>query len=124
VLTNGVDRFLGAVGDPRRWFRAGPRPDLVGTEVDVGTAVDASLVDVDPVVDLSTGTVPALLRATVPAGEGVESGDVLAVAVNGVIGGTSPAMATGDGLAVAVVVSDELFRDGPNEITVHGIGTG
>jgi Sulfatase len=124
VLGNGVDRFLGAVGDPLRWFRAGPRPDLVGTEIDVGSAVDASLVDVDPVVDRSTGTVPALLRATVAVGEGVESGDVLAVAVNGVVGGTSPAMVTGEGVAVAVVVSDELFRDGSNEISVHRIGTG
>jgi len=124
VLANGVDRFLGAVGDPLRWFRAGPRPDLVGTEIDTGSAVDASFVDVDPVVDRSTGTVPALLRATVAAGEGVEAGDVLAVAVNGVVGGTSPAMAAGDGVTVAVVVSDELFRDGANEITVHRIGAG
>jgi hypothetical protein len=68
--------------------------------------------------------VPALLRATVAVGEGVESGDVLAVAVNGVVGGTSPAMATGDGVAVAVVVSDQLFRDGANRITVHRIGAG
>ena len=59
-----------------------------------------------------------------PQAQGVESGDVLAVAVNGVVGGTSPAMATGDGVTVAVVVSDELFRDGANEITVHRIGAG
>jgi hypothetical protein len=124
VLANGVDRFLGAVGDPMRWFRAGPRPDLVGTEIGAGSAVEASFVDVDPVVDRSTGTVPALLRGTVAAGEGVEAGDVLAVAINGVVGGTSPAMAAGDGVTVAVVVSDELFRDGANEITVHRIGAG
>jgi hypothetical protein len=124
VLANGVDRFLGAVGDPMRWFRAGPRPDLVGTDIGAGSAVEASFVDVDPVVDRSTGTVPALLRGTVAAGEGVEAGDVLAVAINGVVGGTSPAMAAGDGVTVAVVVSDELFRDGANEITVHRIGAG
>jgi hypothetical protein len=124
VLANGVDRFLGAVGDPMRWFRAGPRPDLVGTEIGAGSAVEASFVDVDPVVDRSTGTVPALLRGTVAAGEGVEAGDVLAVAINGVVGGTGPAMAAGDGVTVAVVVSDELFRDGANEITVHRIGAG
>jgi hypothetical protein len=124
VLANGVDRFLRAAGDPLRWFRTGPRPDLVGTEVDAASAVEAALVDVDPVVDRGTGTVPALLRATVAAGEELEPGDVLAVAVNGVIGGTSPAMATGDGVAVAVVVSDQLFRDGANRITVHRIGAG
>jgi Sulfatase len=124
VLANGVDRRLGAVGDPLRWFRAGPRPDLVGTEIGAGSALKASFVDIDPVVDRSMGTVPALLRGTVAAGEGVEAGDVLAVAVNGVVGGTSPAMAAGDEVTVAVVVSDELFRDGANEITVHRIGAG
>jgi hypothetical protein len=124
VLANGVDRFLGRIGDPMRWFRTGPRPDLVGTEIDPGSELAASLVDVDPVVDRSTGTVPALLRGAVAAGEGVEPGDVLAVAVNGVIGGTSPAMATGQDVTFAVVVSDELFRDGANEITVHRIGPG
>jgi hypothetical protein len=126
VLANGVDGFLGWIGGPLRWFRAGPRPDLVGTEVDAGGAVDASsvaasLVDVDPVVDRSTGMVPALLRGAVGAEEGVEPGDVLAVAVNGVVGGTSPAMASGQEVTFAVVVSDELFRDGANEITVHRI---
>jgi hypothetical protein len=70
------------------------------------------------------GTVPALLRGTLAAGAGVEAGDVLAVAVNGVVGGTSPAMAAGDEVTVAVIVSDELFRDGPNEITFHRIGAG
>jgi hypothetical protein len=124
VLANGVDRCLRAVGDPLRWFRVGPRPDLVGTEIGADSAVEASFVDVDPVVDRSTGTVPALLRGTVAAGEEVEAGDVLAVAVNGVVGGTSPAMAAGDGVTVAVVVSDELFRDGANEITAHRIGAG
>jgi hypothetical protein len=124
VLANGVDRFLGAVGDPVRWFRAGPRPDLVGTEIDAGSAVDATFVDVDPVVDRSTGTVPALLRAKVAPGEGVEAGDILAVAVNGVVGATSPAMAADEGVTAAVVVSDELFRNGANEITVHRIAAG
>jgi hypothetical protein len=57
----------------------------------------------------------------VGAEEGVEPGDVLAVAVNGVVGGTSPAMASGQEVTFAVVVSDELFRDGANEITVHRI---
>jgi hypothetical protein len=33
-------------------------------------------------------------------------------------------MAAGDGVTFAVVVSDELFRDGANEITVHRIGAG
>ncbi|MGH9228463.1 MAG: sulfatase-like hydrolase/transferase [Acidimicrobiales bacterium] len=122
VLADGVDRFLGAAGDPLRWFRAGPRPDLVGTEIGAESAVEASFVDVDPVVDRSTGTVPALLRGRVGTGEGVEPGDVLAVAVNGVVGGTSPAMAADDGVSVAVVVSDELFRDGANEISVHRVG--
>ena len=124
VLANGVDRFLGAVGDPLRWFRAGPRPDLVGTEIDAGSAVDATFVDVDPVVDRSTGMVPALLRAQVAPGEGVEAGDILAVAVNGVVGATSPAMAADEGVTAAVVVSDELFRNGANEITVHRIAAG
>jgi hypothetical protein len=124
VLANGVDGFLTAVGDPQRWYRTGPRPDLVGTTVETGTEVSVTFTDVDPDVDPSTGTAPALVRGTVAAGERVEPGDVLAVAVNGVVGATGPAMDEDGAVTFAVIVGDDRFRAGPNEITVHLVSGG
>jgi hypothetical protein len=122
VRANGVDTFLTDVGDPLRWWRTGPRPDLVGTRVAdaPGSLVEvpSELSSTDGVVEPGSGEVPALLRGTV---DGVDPGDALAVAVNGVIGATAPAIAFGDLSLFAVVVSDGLFHAGANEIVVYRV---
>jgi hypothetical protein len=119
----GVDRLLPARGDTWRIWRAGPRSDLVGStlgeagpslvhakdsELEGGTAFDD--------VDGRSGTVPALVRGRVSR---ADTGDVVAVAVNGTVAATSPVFRRGDAPSFAVVVGDEWFRPGANEVTVH-----
>jgi hypothetical protein len=125
VRANGVDTFLTAVGDPLRWWRIGPHPDLVGTTIDDAggsiAEVRAELVGTDGAVDIESGAVPALIRGTV---DGVAAGDTVVVAVNGTIGATGPAIGFGDESVFAVMVSDALFHDGPNDIAVYRLSAG
>jgi hypothetical protein len=122
VRANGVDNFLDAVGDPDRWWRTGPRADLVGASVaavgDSLVALHPELTGTDGDVEPGSGEVPALLRGIV---DGVAAGEPLAVAVNGTIAATAPAIGFGDRAIFAVVVSDTHFHDGANDIAVYRI---
>ena len=119
---HGVDRFLAAVGDPGRWWKTGPRPDLFGAEPGaepglVPVAVEMSDVDLSD-VNPATGTVPALLRGTVVDGAG--PGDDIVVAVNGTIAASTTVTRDDSGSArFAVVVPERSFRTGGNEVAVY-----
>jgi hypothetical protein len=125
VLADTVEAFAPDVGDPQRLFRIGPSAELVGQPVaDLGAgaleSIDVTLRDpaaFDAVPE--AGQVPALVRGQVP---GASPGQVLAVAVNGVIGATGPVYLDDDGQPVfAVMVDDALLRAGANQIDVYVI---
>ena len=115
--------FLPAVGDPWRWWRLGPAPELVGRPVEelgeVLEPVDAALLDPAAYTDVGAGgMLPAFVRGSV----GVEAQAPLAVAVNGVVAATSRAyLDGGTDVLFGVMVDETLLRRGSNEITVYAI---
>jgi hypothetical protein len=121
VLALGVDELLPALGDPDRLWKLGPSSELVGSPAEDLDLADATLVDVPREVDPSSGVVPSLVRAYV---EGAQPGDAFAVAVNGTVGATATSFEEDGRTAVAAMVSDALFRAGPNDITIHPIAAG
>lgn len=125
VRGRAVDLFLAETGDPLRWWRIGPSPMLIGTEVE---AADARLTPVDSAldptsradaVDLSSGRAPNLVQATVPS---LSAGDEVVVAVNGTIWASTDVYDLGSGPAVAAIVPTEAFRDGANSVEVYAVG--
>ncbi len=124
MLERTVASFLPAVGDPWRWWRLGPAPELVG--VPVGdlpagrlTRLDAVLLDPSAYEDVpAAGVLPALVRGRVPV---AAAETPLAVAVNGVVAATSRSYVEGTDMSFGVMVDESLLRAGPNEITVYAI---
>jgi hypothetical protein len=120
VLDLSVDELLPPAGSADRIWRIGPSSRLVGTPAADLPRVDARVLDPAPVFDPGDGTAPALVRAEVPD----DPGEAYAVAVNGTVGATATSFPDGGRSVVAVMVSDERFRPGPNEITLHRIEPG
>ncbi len=131
VVHNGI----GALGRPEHGadglFELGPVADLVGTQVAGMQRVAAGAVhaqvdglDLFGHVDRQQGKVPALVWGQLAGSLGHP---VVAVAVNGVIGGGGPTFV--DRAApnrFAVLVPDRLFRQGQNRVelfTVDGHGS-
>lgn len=120
VLDHAADTVLPAVGETDRFWRVGPRPDLVGTAVDdigpgalepIATALDdaGELAD----VDAGTGRLPALIRGR------LEQSGPVAVAVNGIVAATAPTYEEDGTVRFAVMVDAARLRPGANEITVY-----
>ena len=124
MLERTVASFLPAVGDPWRWWRLGPAPELVGVPVDdlpAGrlTRLDAVLLDPSAYEDVpAAGVLPALVRGRVPV---AAAETPLAVAVNGVVAATSRSYVEGTDMSFGVMVDEALLRAGRNEITVYAI---
>jgi hypothetical protein len=121
MLERTVATFLPAAGDPWRWWRLGPAPELVGRPV---AEVEASLVPANAVLldpgaytDVGSGGVtPALVRGTV----GLDPAVPIAVAVNGVVAATSLTyLDGGSAVTFGVMVNETLLRPGSNAITVY-----
>lgn len=125
VWARGVARFLPAIGDPDRWWRTGPRPELVGRAVEEVAGLEP--LDVEwPNVDLervdpATGTVPALLRGEIAAGGPAAVGDPVVVAVNGTISASGTLHEADGSIRVAVMVPGESFGAGSNPVTLHRV---
>jgi hypothetical protein len=124
VLARSVDSLLPPAGRDRIW-RVGPSPALVGQEVssiedgllepiDVVLHGPEAFEDLDPKEDF----LPVLVRGRI---DGIERGTPLAVAVNGVVGATGPVFRDEDGLAFAVMISEELLEPGRNRVEVYRI---
>jgi len=126
VLRRGPQTVLGATEQPEdRWWNLGPAVALVGTRVadvpdGVLTPLEAEFVDREAFdLEADAEFVPALIQARV---DGLEPGTPVAVSVNGIVAATGFAYEDIFGVGVAVMVSDERFRLGRNEIAVHRIG--
>jgi hypothetical protein len=128
VRARGTDRLLPALGTADRFFRFGPRPDLVGTAVDdarpgtlVPLAVRLDDAEALAVVDPASGRVPALVRGLVDPAELDGAPVVVAVAVDGVVAATAPAYRDGDDRRIAVMVDDGRLGPGPHTVTFHRV---
>jgi len=125
VLRRGPATALAPTTGGNRWWNIGPAPELVG--VPVAEVSSRSLTDVDfTVADAGSFTiapgsavVPALVFGRV---NGLETGEAVAIAINGVIAATGPTYADGSAVAFAVMVNDTFFRPGANDVTVHRLG--
>jgi hypothetical protein len=115
--------FLPAIGDPWRWWRLGPAPDLVGRPVselgDDLEPVDAALLDPQAYANVGSGGLrPALVRGTVA----IDPESPIAVSVNGVVAATSRAYVdAGTDVEFGVMVDERLLRPGSNEIAVYAV---
>jgi hypothetical protein len=133
-FTRVVHDGIGALGRPEHGpdglFELGPVADLVGMAVaDLPRAPDSGLrahvdgVDAFGHVDRARGQVPALVWGELAGSSGRP---VVAVAVNGVIGGGGPTfLDRSSPNRFAVLVPDRLFRQGQNRLelfTVDGHG--
>ena len=125
LAEHAIDRFLPPGGDPK-WavYRAGPRPELVGTNVaDQGvSSAPAGSVDLGKTgrfanASPSDGKVPGAVWGTVD-GVAPAAGDLLAVAVNGTIGATTRVLRETPGVGFSVITPDFLWRDGANDVEV------
>jgi hypothetical protein len=125
VLRGVTDRLLRPRDGYLGWFAFGPHADLVGRRVDHlavtgrgGTARVLGLGDYDH-VDPSSGWVPAQVSGQLsgPA-SGQPARPVIAIAVNGVIGGVSETFASGRSppTRFSAMVSDSLLRPGENRL--------
>ncbi len=124
VLERSVGAFLTALDDPRRMWRIGPSPALVGESVDsvpAGrlVAVDAALLAPDAFTSVAaSGTKPALVRGRV---EGIAAGTPLVIAINGVIAATGPAYTEDGQVVFAVMVDEASLRTGANDVRVYEV---
>ena len=124
LRSRGVDTFLPPDSKNRFWD-IGPRPELTGTNVTAakaGQLVKARMT-LDPAsnannVRPATRQFPALVQATLG---GVQKGETLAVAVNGVIRATAPAYVSDGSVRVAAMVPDTAFVAGKNTISVYRV---
>lgn len=122
VLRQGPDQLLAPGSGRDRWWSLGPAPELLGRDVaEAGAERMLRLVAVellDPgAYDLAPGSalVPALVRGRV---EELAPGDLVLVAVDGVVSATGVVFDDG-GPSFSVVVGDDRFREGANEVTVY-----
>ena len=123
LLDHTIDRFLPAGGDPT-WavYRAGPRPELVGTTVDAyaaGPGAGSVFIDKPGRFERaapSEGKVPGAIWGNLQSGD-ARAGDVLAVVVNGTIAGTTQVLEETQ-VDFSVIPPDFLWRDGANDVRV------
>jgi hypothetical protein len=125
VLRGVTDRLLRPQDGYLGWFTFGPHADLVGRRVDDlavtgsgGTARVLGLGDYDH-VDPTSGWVPAQVSGQlISPAPGGPARPVLAIAVNGVIGGVSETFASGRSppTRFSAMVSDTLLRPGGNRL--------
>jgi hypothetical protein len=113
--------FVGPEGDARRFWWFGTDKSLVGTSADDLPRLDAWLLDPTPDLDPASGQVPALVYAEMRESA---PGDRVAVAVNGVVGGTGIVFDHEGKHVIWVMVAEELFGPGQNEVTVHALEAG
>lgn len=118
VLGRAAGHFLADPGEPGRLWRVGPSSSLVGTSAADLPTVEVELPDAVRHFDPADGTAPALVRGHA---RGVQAGEPIAVAVNGVVAATGVAFVEGDRVSIAAIVDDHMLRPGANEITVHRI---
>ena len=122
LTANAVDKFLPNGKGRERFWRIGADSDLVGTRPSASpsralTKVDFTLRDPATYALTKTSpTVPSLVRGSLSA---ALRGERLAIAVNGVIGAVGPAYTTDQGADFAVMVDDQLFKQGTNAITLY-----
>lgn len=124
VLRQGPDQLLPPSAGEQRWWSLGPAPELVGRSVaEVGAErtlrpAEAELVDPDAFdVDPGSPLVPALVRGRVPE---LAPGDLVLVAVDGVVAASGVVFDDG-GPSFSVMVGDDRFRRGVNEISVFAL---
>jgi hypothetical protein len=117
-----VERF--GSGDWSSVFRAGPRPELVGTPVGMaGAPLEPLEATVDQAgalaaVDLGAGRpLPLHLTGTVDTA----AGTVVAVAVNGVVGATTRAWLEDGRVGFSALVPQTALRDGPNAVQLYAV---
>ncbi len=133
VLRGVTDRLLRPQDGYLGWFAFGPHADLVGRRVDDlavtghgGTARVLGLGDYDH-VDPGRGWVPAQVsgQLTGPA-SARPARPVVAIAVNGVIGGVSETFASGRSppTRFSAMVSDSLLRPGGNQLQLFLVDSG
>jgi Sulfatase len=133
VLRGITDRLLRPQDGYLGWFTFGPRADLVGSRVDDlavtgsgGTARVLGLGDYDH-VDPASGWVPAQVSGQLinPA-PGGQPRPVVAIAVNGVIGGVSDTFASGRSppTRFSAMVADSLLRPGGNRLQLFLVEAG
>ncbi|MSO78360.1 MAG: hypothetical protein EXQ79_01995 [Acidimicrobiia bacterium] len=122
-----LDTFLVSDGGPHDPFRIGPYGELVNEPVTSLTlASPAGTVHADkwPAYDHINfnKVVPSLFEATVI---GVEPGQWVAVALNGIIAGVGPVyrLDGADETRIVVMLDDSLMRAGPNALDVYRIDT-
>lgn len=126
VTDAAVDRFFAADSGSQRIWQIGIGSELVGTSIDAAPdatiePVDFTLADPDEYeLSRTSRTVPALVRGSVDA---EHRDELLAIAVNGVIGAVGPAYPIDAGADFAVMVDDELFRPGTNVVEVFRLST-
>ena len=124
MLERTLASFLPDLGDPWRWWRLGPAPELVGRPVEDLTAglltpLDAELLDPSSYEDVPpAGLLPVLVRGRVPV---AAPESPLVVAVNGVVAATSRSYVEGADMSFGVMVDESLLRPGRNEITVYAL---
>jgi hypothetical protein len=127
LLERTVDSFLPGSG-PLRFWRVGPRPELVGRrlgDLEVGAASTArAALDTEGLDDVRPRAepLPALVTGHL---EDAASDEVLAFTLNGTVAAVAPTFTWGDrDDAFAVLLPDELFRPGANRLEVHAVGPG
>lgn len=116
----GTDVSLPALGHPDRFYRIGPRDDLIGSAADeLADEVDVLLDDGDAFLDVDTGSgrVPALLTGTITTDV-----DEVAVTVNGRVVATAPTHRTDGTTRLAVMLPPTAVEDGDNEVRVFRLG--
>ncbi len=126
VLDGLTDRLVDPAGGDLGLYAFGPHADLVGTSLsDLAVSEGDGAVALDGVddydnVDPHGPTVPAIVSGRLDA----FSGESVAIAVNGVIGGSSAAFrGHDDERRFVTMVPPSLFRDGSNRVDVFAVET-
>jgi hypothetical protein len=126
VLARSLDALLPPGVGPNRIWKVGPFPELIGERIeDIGPGrlrpVDAVLRGSDAYENVDRGAfLPVLVRGKV---DGMAHGEVVAIAMNGVVAATGPIFTDEDGLAFAVMVNDATLRAGRNDVAVYRVAS-
>jgi hypothetical protein len=132
ALQGVTDRLLRPQDGYLGWFKFGPHADLVGRRVgDLASGQDAGTARVMGLdeyrrVDPDSGLVPAQVGGQLTTiAAGVPARPLLAVAVNGVIGGVSETFSSGGSPPTwfSAMVPDTLLRPGGNQLQLFVVET-
>jgi hypothetical protein len=118
ALELATGTFVPPPGGRERLWSIGPADTLVGAPADDLPVVEAALAVPAPELDPESGMVPSYVAAVL---FDIQVGDPVAIAVNGVVAATGEVWEDAGREVVAVMVDEERFREGPNEVTVHRI---